>query len=313
MEYIDVTLRDGGHQVGFNWPHEFVNDHINILSSFPEIKYIELGYWKQSGKYKGDFYSLNEKLLEKICLDKLDNQFTFMIDYHYCSHNLIDYPKKESFPQIDMIRMTSRSSDLKESLSFLNRLKQYTNFKVSLNIFNVTNYKFHELLEACRLCKSTQLDYIYFADTHGNLDLGKTKNDFKKLSDEIKQLGMRAGFHLHDHTGKAYYNFRLLKELGYSHTDVSLNGLGKGMGNLKLENCIDISSNPKILDFITQNYQLLKMVNTPYGLISGLFSITDHYAIQAHKNNISPSKFYIYAKNVLGDDKDVFNSNLIKN
>ena len=63
MKYIDVTLRDGGHQHGFNWPLEFVKRYLESLNLFPEIEFVELGYWKQSDKFDGPFYSMDEKLL----------------------------------------------------------------------------------------------------------------------------------------------------------------------------------------------------------------------------------------------------------
>ena len=52
MKFIDVTLRDGGHQHNFNWPLEFVERYWS-LNSFGEIEFVELGYWKQSGKFDG--------------------------------------------------------------------------------------------------------------------------------------------------------------------------------------------------------------------------------------------------------------------
>ena len=67
MKFIDVTLRDGGHQHGFNWPLEFVKRYLESINSFQEVEFIELGYWKQSGKFDGPFYSLEENLLSKIC------------------------------------------------------------------------------------------------------------------------------------------------------------------------------------------------------------------------------------------------------
>ena len=39
MQYIDVTLRDGGHQNGFNWPLEFVKRYLKSIESFQEIDY----------------------------------------------------------------------------------------------------------------------------------------------------------------------------------------------------------------------------------------------------------------------------------
>ena len=50
MQIIDVTLRDGGHVREFNWPIKFAQDHYKSLCNIPEIKFIELGYWKQTSK-----------------------------------------------------------------------------------------------------------------------------------------------------------------------------------------------------------------------------------------------------------------------
>ena len=41
MKFIDVTLRDGGHQHGFNWPLEFVKRYLGSLNLFPEIEFVE--------------------------------------------------------------------------------------------------------------------------------------------------------------------------------------------------------------------------------------------------------------------------------
>ena len=154
---------------------------------------------------------------------------------------------------------------------------------------------------------------VYFADTHGNLDLGNSLKEYKSLAEKIVEIGKKPGFHLHDHSGKAYFNFRFLEKIGFNYTDVSLNGIGKGMGNLKFENCIDISQNPKILDFIQRNSELLNMNNTTYGLVSGKFSITDHYALEAESQKISPSDFFDSAKNISGSDKDVYIPKLLNN
>ena len=66
MKIIDVTLRDGGHAVNFNWDISFAREHYNILSKIPEIKFIELGYWKQTKKSKHPFYNLNYDFVENI-------------------------------------------------------------------------------------------------------------------------------------------------------------------------------------------------------------------------------------------------------
>ena len=65
MQIIDVTLRDGGHVREFNWPIKFAQDHYKSLCNIPEIKFIELGYWKQTSKSKNPFYNLNFEKVKK--------------------------------------------------------------------------------------------------------------------------------------------------------------------------------------------------------------------------------------------------------
>ena len=51
MKLIDVTLRDGGHQKGCSWPLEVVERYLHSINSFQDIDFVELGYWKQTGKF----------------------------------------------------------------------------------------------------------------------------------------------------------------------------------------------------------------------------------------------------------------------
>ena len=90
---------------------------------------------------------------------------------------------------------------------------------------------------------------MYFADTHGGLDLVENLEMFKRYTKLIKKIGMIPGLHLHDHSGKAYFNYRNLVEAGFDATDVSLGGLGKGLGNLKLEHVFDLRGRTYIRPF----------------------------------------------------------------
>ena len=47
------------------------------------------------------------------------------------------------------------------------------------------------------------------------------------------------GMHLHDHSGKGYFNFRHLEKFGFTMADSSIRGMGKGFGNLRTEFIID--------------------------------------------------------------------------
>ena len=84
--------------------------------------------------------------------------------------NLSDYPRNNQ-KEIGMIRVCSRKEDIPRALEFSEKLKKYTGLNVSFNIFNTTNYSNKELLRVSKLVSKYKIDYVYFADTHVDMDL----------------------------------------------------------------------------------------------------------------------------------------------
>jgi 4-hydroxy 2-oxovalerate aldolase len=226
-----------------------------------------------------------------------------MIDYHYCSKRLSDYP---SFGQkeIGMIRICSRKEDIPEALKFAEILKKHTKINVSFNIFNSTNYSKSELIKTCELVAKYNLNYVYFADTHGDMDLEKAFPRFQKAISILNKSGKKVGMHLHDHSGKAYFNYRLLKKYKIDMCDASLRGMGKGYGNLKLE-YITESKNLRVLtDLINRYDKLLTMPQNIYTLITASYKISDNYALQGKKLNVPILKFIKICSNIKSRYKD---------
>lgn len=312
MKFIDVTLRDGGHQNGFSWPIEFVKRYLKSVEAFPEIDFVELGYWKQRGKFDGQFYSIDERLLSSVCQMSTKN-LSIMVDYHYCSHNLADFPSRINFPRLGLIRVCLRKEDIAEGYRFAKELKKYTNCKISLNFFNITNYEEIDLAFACDAAAKANADFMYFADTHGGLDLAENVEMFKRFTKLIKKTGTIPGLHLHDHSGKAYFNYRNLGNAGFDATDVSLGGLGKGLGNLKLEHVFDLRGREQILDHLIVDKELFHMPSGPYGVLTARDSITDHYAVEAERIGLNPSQFAKNLERITGSSKDNYDKEKINN
>ena len=115
---------------------------------------------------------------------------------------------------------------------FAAELKKYTDCKVSINFFNLTNYEEKDLLSACDAAAKANVDFMYFADTHGGLDLGDHLETFQRFTKQIKEAGMTL-LHLPiipekptDYRNPGLQGLRNRRFLG---------GIGKGLGNLKLE------------------------------------------------------------------------------
>jgi 4-hydroxy 2-oxovalerate aldolase len=312
LDIIDVTLRDGGHAVSFDWPLEFSREYYKIISRTPEVRLIELGYWGQTAKSSNPHYNLNYDKVCAVTQTAALKNVSIMIDYHYCSKDLNKYPRQDQ-EEISMIRLCSRKQDIPNAIHFADTLKKYSGLSVSLNVFNISNYSHSELLQVCDILTQSSIDYVYFADTHGSLDLQKRSADFKEYIKILGEAEIKAGMHLHDHSGKAYFNFSCLREIGFSSTDASTRGMGKGVGNLKLEHILEKTSLPPLLQFVLQNQKLLTMSESPYGLLSAVYSITDYYAYQAEKRQLSLEHFSRFCQIVSGSDKDVYNESLLIN
>ena len=117
---------------------------------------------------------------------------------------------------------------------------------------------------------------------------------------------------MHDHSGKAYFNYRNLLSAGFNATDVSLGGLGKGLGNLRLEHVFDLRDREHILDHLIVDKDLFLMPDGPYAILTARDNITDHYAVEAERLGLSPSQFVNRLKRISGYSKDNYNRAIFK-
>ena len=311
MKLLDCTLRDGGFKNDFNWDFEFAKNYYALLTEF-KVPYIELGYWKQTSKSKNPFYNLDFKDVEKITGDTNNRNCVIIIDYHYCSKNLDIYPKKNN-SNISMIRLTARKEDINDAINFAKDLSNKTQIDLSFQIINSTNYSQQELDIVVKKLIESNFLYIYFADSHGNLNLQNDFWIFEQSINNLKSNGKKIGFHFHNHAGRALMNYHFIIDKGIEITDTSINGLGKGGGNLKLEDVIINENIVKLLNFIKTNHSHLGYNNLEnlYYIISGRMSVTDNYAKQAYKNKISFKRFYEFCFHLRNFEKDNFNSKLL--
>jgi 4-hydroxy 2-oxovalerate aldolase len=312
IDIVDVTLRDGGFTCDFDWPMEFAQEYYNLMSKLG-VSYVEMGYWKQTKKSKNRFFDLNMDTINEVTGGQGKNNVSVMIDYHYCSKDLNDYPTTEQ-NEIKMIRMTCRKDMVKEGYEFAVKLKQHTGLDIAFNLFNTTNYTDDELNSALDIVLDSNFDIIGFADTHGHLNLHRDIKRYERFFKRIKDSGKKTCFHLHNHTGKAYMNYIKCLESPYvDFCDTSVMSLGKGAGNLKLENVLEDDKSLLLNEFIHKYYEsLFKKTVSPYFMVTGRYGITDHYAVQARKLNLPMNTFSSFCSTVVGLYRDNFDKTLLE-
>jgi len=313
MQLVDVTLRDGGFTCDFDWPLEFAQEYYNLVSNLG-VNCMELGYWKQTSKSKNRFFNLDMETVKQITGGQGKKNVCVMIDYHYCSKDLNDYPTNDQ-NEIRMIRMTARKDMINDAFEFAVKLKKHTGLEIAFNIFNTTNYTDIELDTVLDKVLQSNFDIIGFADTHGYLNLNNDIVRYEQKFKRIKESGKKTCFHLHNHTGKAYINYIKCSESPYIDIcDTSIGGLGKGAGNLKLEEVLEDDKALLLNIFINKYYnKLFKKTISPYYMVTGRFGITDNYATQAMKLEFPMNKFVNFCKHIRGLYKDNFDKNLLIN
>ena len=312
MNIIDVTLRDGGFTCDFDWPMEFAQEYYQLLSKL-NVDFMELGYWKQTAKSKNRFYNLNMDTIREVTRADGKKNIAVMIDYSYCSKDLNEYPTNNQ-NEIKLIRMTCRKDMIDGGVKFARSLKEHTGLDISFNMFNITNYTDEELDSTLDTVLKYDFDIIAFADTHGHLDLSVDIDRYEKRFKRIKESDKKTDFHLHNHTGKAYTNYvKCVESLYIDICDTSIMSLGKGAGNLKLENILGDDEAFLLNDFILKYSDLLfKKTVSPYYLVTGRYGITDNYATQARKLNVPMNIFVTFCSTILGLYRDNFDKILLE-
>tara|TARA_B100000787_G_C16137677_1_gene270476 strand:- start:266 stop:1057 length:792 start_codon:yes stop_codon:yes gene_type:complete len=251
---------------------------------------------------------MDEDTLKFLTHDLKSNSIiAVMIDYHYCSKNIKDYPKLGE-TKLELVRITSRKEDLTEALKFAVNLKKDTGLKISFQIINVTNYSEVELLEITNKISKTDIDMVAFADSHGNLNLLSDLYRYRPAFNVLKQSNKLWGFHLHNHTGRANLNFWVLQNENCDFTDGSVNGLGKGGGNLRLEEIVINEQLPKLLKYMTScKLQDLKITkHNAYNILCGRSNVTDNYRKMGLLHEVELDLFQSIINRLRGNSKDSY-------
>ena len=303
MRVLDATLRDGGLKVGFSWSENFAEAYIAAMRIIPQVEWIEVGYLNAGKKFESSFYGLDDHFLDKICSGS-STKIAAMVDFHYRPMSL-SRGQCAGFPEL--IRVTSRRGDLGEAVPYARSLVSETGSSVSLNLSNASNYSEEDWNYLFRL-DLRGLDYVYIADTHGSLKLQHAPCDFSALVARIREQGAVPGIHLHDHLGNASRNFSIASTLGFEIFDGTLAGLGKGGGNLALEQMLDLGELLNLLPLLYGEVKDRGFRQQVAYLVTAHFSVADHYGDQFLQFEENLQSFISFCYELSGPHRDEFDS-----
>lgn len=252
VKILDCTLRDGGYYNNWDFSTNLAKSYLNVLSK-SSVDVIEIGFRKPitnigsgpSGLKKiGKFLTCNDKFLSSLNFPK-NKQISVMID-------LADYTGNDGYKKlrqnfvksknsvISMVRIACNYSDKKK----LGKIIRYLNsqkYIVCANLMKFTILKNSEIFSFFKFALKSGARYLYLADSFGNCSPKKIKSisSFLKKKIDLNYLG----FHPHDNMGNALNNTISAINEGFGIIDTSIMGMGRGAGNLKLENFLIYKKN----------------------------------------------------------------------
>ncbi len=230
IKVLDVSLRDGGHRTNFHFANTDLQEILKRLDN-SGLEYIEIGY------RNGSLHPIDDLGRAGLC-EK---------DYLLFCHSLIKnakiavmaHPgnvKKSDLRElkdcgVDLLRICIAKGEVESAYPVIALAKE-VGLDTSANFIHMSYYKDNELDEVVEAMVKHQPDMIYFADSNGSMLPFKIQAIYGKYT---KLYPIPFGFHAHDNIGLAQANALVALSNGVQYIDVSLAGMGKGIGNLKTE------------------------------------------------------------------------------
>lgn len=236
IKLLDCTLRDGGCVNNFDFGNVAMNKIKKSIEK-SNIDIIELGYINSKKGSKDertqflDVQYVNEFLKSK----KEGILYVAMIDFG--TYNFDMLPEKE-VNGIDGIRLAFHKKDYAEAIKTA-KIIQNRGYKVFIQPMLIMTYSDNEIIDLVRKVNENipNAEAFYIVDSFGQMQFGDCTR-ILKIVNEYLNKDISIGFHGHNNLQLAYSNaLELIKnDIDRMYIlDCSLNGMGKGAGNMPTE------------------------------------------------------------------------------
>ena len=233
MQILDCTLRDGGYINDFRFGKNGIKKIISQLT-LAGIDIVECGFL-EDGEYDEDssVYNKVEQIAELLPSDHRNTMYVAMACYgEYDIAQLSDYNGKS----IDGIRVTFHYNEVEGALEYCKNIIA-KGYKVFVQPVGTSSYTDEQLFDLIKNVNQLRPFAFYLVDTLG-LMLKDDVLRFYYLINQNLDSSIHFGFHSHNNLQLSYSNSQVLTELNSKRIislDASVNGMGRGAGNLNTE------------------------------------------------------------------------------
>jgi YrbI family 3-deoxy-D-manno-octulosonate 8-phosphate phosphatase len=312
-ETVDCTIRDGGYLNNWNYTDEQVIDCYKAVTE-TGINYFEIGFKTNkdllSGKGKW-CYSTEDDINAivdqykgtKICVMAKVGTVTIddFVEKNVSNIDLVRVLLARSTNNNNIITGKYNKQDIITAKKLCNDLI-YLGYEVCFNVGCGDLIDDEEIKLIVSEFHDVKIKSLYLADTYGGFNSKNIPTQLHKFYRELKKYNsnLKFGFHIHSNNGDGLEKAKIAIFHGCSMIDASINGLGRGAGNLKTEQYIcykygnKINFKDKIKPIITffdkhiltkkqYNNQKIKIHHPLYN-IAGALSLHPNYILEILSN-----------------------------
>jgi 4-hydroxy 2-oxovalerate aldolase len=229
VKLLDCTLRDGSYMVDFGFTEADTYDAMCAIS-FLDMDFVEIGHGVGVGaqpKY-GVAGATDEQYMAAASRTEVDNWGMFCIPG---VGSLSDINKMKEYGA-KFVRIGCDVNKVDQAREYIEHAKNI-GMTVFSNLMKSYASSPGEFAVKGRLCLEWGANYLYVVDSAGCM----APHDIVAYASEIWNLVPEAklGFHGHNNIGLAVANALLCEEIGFEVIDVTLQGIGRGGGNVPTE------------------------------------------------------------------------------
>ncbi len=236
IKVLDVTLRDGGCVINFNFGDNYMRKIISALVR-SNVDIVELGYIDSAKGSESGRSQFKDDVVIQNYINRQDShcEYVAMIDYGKFNPNELSL---HSDCGIDGVRFCFHKKDYKDAIRQAKIILE-KGFKLFIQPMITMRYSKEEFLDLINMINQDipQTSGVYIVDSFGEMR-EKDLITLFDIADKALNKNISLGFHSHNNLQLSYSNvISLLKHVTDRNIilDSSIMGMGKGAGNLNTE------------------------------------------------------------------------------
>lgn len=233
IQILDCTLRDGGYINDFAFGEYGIKTIISQLTE-ANVDIIECGFL-EDGEYNKEcsVFTSVEQIASFIPTNRGNSMYVAMACYGEYDLAQLSFFDGTS---IDGIRVTFHYDEIDEALDYCRVIKD-KGYKVFVQPVGTTSYTDEQLLSLIHRVNELKPYAFYLVDTLGLMHQQDVLRFYYLINHNLDKH-IQMGFHSHNNLQLSYSNCQMLTNLETERIislDSSVNGMGRGAGNLNTE------------------------------------------------------------------------------